>query len=119
MFAGDDFVVVSASSPWVGMQKSSGKVMQTGTEHTGTVISKVEALYAKLDLIREDSFEMSKDERRSYYDRLNQITEKQTALSGQLEALKTASVSSYDSIKLDIESCILDIELLLGQMRRV
>ncbi|MEL6538387.1 MAG: hypothetical protein AAFQ98_23400, partial [Bacteroidota bacterium] len=95
------------------------KNMFSGSSQTGTIISRVEELYDRLEMIREDSNAMSADEKRNYYEHLNAITNKQTKLNAHLDSLKTASVSSYDTIKREIEEGILEIEMLLVRMRRV
>ncbi|HAA16430.1 MAG TPA: hypothetical protein DCE41_33890 [Cytophagales bacterium] len=120
MFTGDDFMVLSDNSPLAGLHTNTpDKSVFSGSGQTGTVISRIEELYARLEMIREDSNAMSADEKRNYYEHLNAITNKQTELNEHLDSLKTASVSSYDTIKRKIEEGILDIELLLVRMRRV
>jgi len=120
MFTGDDFMVLSDNSPLAGLlTETPEKSTLSGPSQTGTVISRVEELYARLEMIREDSNPMSSDEKRNHYEHLNAITNKQTELNARLEALKTASVGSYDTIKREIEEGILDIEMLLVRMRRV
>lgn len=116
MFTGGE-IVIEDSTILADVGSPAG-VMFTGTQHTESVISRVEALYARLEQIREDSNSMAPQEKRVYYDQLNAITDKQTALNKQLGSLKTASVSSYDEIKNKIEESILEIEMLLTQMRR-
>lgn len=119
MFAGENMLAVGvAPRQSRTINNTPEKVMFTGTDKSDSVISRVEHLYARLDKIREDSSRMSADEKREYYDHLNAITNKQTELNASLDSLKTASVSSYDGIKEEIEEHIQSLENLLRTMHQ-
>lgn len=81
------------------------------------VITRIEKIYSRIDNVKDLSYKINNKHRYDYYEYMNMLTQKRIQLENKLEELKNSSASTYDEIKEEVEIQLVELSVVLLQIR--